>query len=112
VNELAYWDLVGALTLEIDQLRSRLARSTMTPTVSTDTTRADLRAAIHQILADEVPDDEALRVQRAALVQALVREIAITVDQTGVRVTCSTSIPYGATAALPPVRRLPQPRAD
>lgn len=96
VNELAYWELVGALTTEIDQLRSRHARSSLTPTVSTEQAHADLRSAFDAILTPDVPDDDALRVQRAALVQALVREVRVSDRDGAIAVEVETTLPVRA----------------
>lgn len=96
VNELAYWDLVGALTLEIDQLRARLARATLEPSVRDGEVAGSLREAILEVLTIEVPESGALRTQRAALVQALVEEIRITAVEGRVEIHIVTTLPFSA----------------
>jgi DNA invertase Pin-like site-specific DNA recombinase len=78
VNEHAYWQLVGAVDAEIVQLRQRLARAVAEPAVGDPVCEHALAESLASVLSDEVPDDDGRRLQRAALVQALVAEIELT----------------------------------
>lgn len=89
-NELAYIQLVGALDQEIAQLEERVAAAVAAPAVSGDAPPRELADALGELLTDDVPLQPERRLQRAALVQALVDEIVLVDDGTGIRVNVAT----------------------
>lgn len=99
-NELAYLQLVDAFDREIAQLQERLASSEAAPAVSSAAPPPGLVDALEQVLTDEVPADTALRLQRAALVQALVEEIVLKDAEGGIAVRVVTLSGAAATAPL------------
>ena len=87
-NELAYWELLGGLTAEIDQIRRRLSASDeLEAVLATRQPLANppeaLRVAMDEVLTIEVPREDQDRVRRAALVQELVTKIVIHDEPTG-----------------------------
>jgi hypothetical protein len=83
-NELAYSQLVHALDQEIAQLGERLRASGAAPAVSASGPPPELVDALEHVLTDDVPNDPARRLQRAALVQALVEEIVLEDTEDGI----------------------------
>jgi hypothetical protein len=80
LDEMAYADLVAGIDTEIACLSEYLRRADEVDVVSlTPAARqpSGWRAAVRATLTPDVPDDARLRVQRAALVEALVDEVVV-----------------------------------
>ena len=89
-NELAYGELVRALDQEVAQLEERLAASAAAPAVGGEEPPVELSEALEHVLTDTIPVDPALRLQRAALVQAFVQEIVLIDHDDGIHVRVET----------------------
>src|SRR4051812_24884569 len=79
-DERTYGELVSALDQEIAQLRARVAKAEIEPAAEVRPAARSLRDALKSTLTDDVPKDPAPRLQRAALLRALVSRIELDDD--------------------------------
>jgi DNA invertase Pin-like site-specific DNA recombinase len=82
-NEHAYWQLVGAIDADIEQLETRLDHAETEPSVSTKVDTDDLEEAVHLILTTDLPAAAGDRVRRAALLKTLIHRIEIASPKSG-----------------------------
>ena len=83
VNEVSYWQLVGALDGDIQQMLNRLSRSHVTPSLSTTLQSAEIEERVHAILTTDLPATTGDRLRRAALLEVLVRGVEIDLSRSG-----------------------------
>ncbi len=89
----AYWDLVGALSAEIDHLERRLQSREPTPTVSELPDTRDLLEKLHLFVPVATPLVAERRILRAALLNALISEIRVSVEGRNLDVTVTLKLP-------------------
>jgi hypothetical protein len=76
-HEIAYWQLVGALQDEIDQLSMRLVRAETLPSIQLHDDFEALHDRWLSTLTLDVPDSDTRRIERASLIQLLVSKIRV-----------------------------------